>query len=243
LWTEVANEFVNAQSWTPFENMSLGTSSSIYSDIDVSACPANPGLDAATIKEIWMELRTDWSRLNVAITSKTGASVMATGSVYENVWNHFICGQKMTFSHKKTAMYCFELWDTTNRSAGLPQWCNRTLTLSAAVSAGVSGSPLSLPSSTPKSKATSQTKEGKETPPSDPSARLVSLLETFVQQQPTPSSNAAKKFDEIGAELRALQTAQALLPQSDPMRSQIDDRVRVVVSQMLKPATSPVSPS
>ena len=82
LWTEVANEFVNAQSWTPFENMSLGTSSSIYSDIDVSACPANPGLDAATIKEIWMELRTDWSRLNVAITSKTGASVMATGSVY-----------------------------------------------------------------------------------------------------------------------------------------------------------------
>ena len=63
-----------------------------------------------------------------------------------------------------------------------------------------------------------------------------------MQQQSTLSSNGAKKFDEIGAELRALQTAQALLPQSDPMRSQIDDRVRVIVTQMLQPAPSPVSP-
>ena len=243
LWTEVANDFVNAQSWTPFADMSLGTSTSLYSDIDVTACPADPGLDAATIKEIWMELRTDWSRLNVAIHSKTGASVMATGSMYENVWNHFICGQKMTFSHKTTAMYCFELWDATNRFAGLPQWCNRTLPLTAGMSAGVGGSPLSLNSTTPKSKPSSQAKEGKEPPPIDSSARLCSLLETFMQQQSTVSSKGAKKFDEIGAELRALQTAQALIPQTDPMRSQIDDRVRVIVTQMLQPAASPVSPS
>jgi hypothetical protein len=241
LWAEVARDFVNAQSWIPYADTALP----IYSDIDVTACPASPGLDGATIKEIWMALRTDWSRLQVAIKSKTGASVMATGSIYDNVWNHFVCGAKMVFAHKVTTMYCFELWDKCNRSAGLPQWCNRTLPTGTAVSAGVGSSSESL--STPQSKATTQHKdgkEGKETPQTDHSARLCSLLETLVQT----SSHDAGKFQAFDAELRALQTAQALIPAHDELHVQITDRIKALTRKLLAgnksdQGFSPLSPS
>jgi hypothetical protein len=240
LWTEVASEFVNAASWTPYADMAL----QIYSDIDVTMCPAPPGLDAATIKEIWMTLRTDWSRIQVAINSKTGASVLATGSVYDNVWNHFINGQKMVFAHKISAMYCFELWDVTNRQSGLPQWCNRTLPAGSGVSAGVEigDSSMSSISSTPKSKSGTHVKEKGETTHVDSAARLCSLVETLVQSSNIAGS-AVRKFEVLGAELRALQTAHDLTPDGDPMKPEIIERIRTCTRQLLSSRSSPLSPA
>jgi hypothetical protein len=225
LWSEVARDFVNSASWLPY----LDTALPIYGDIDVTVCPARPGLDGATIKEIWMALRTDWSRLNVAIKSKTGASLMATGSRYENVWNHFVCGNKMHFAHRVSTMYCFELWDQCTQNGGLPQWCNRTLPEGTALSAGVASSSESF--ATPKSKTHSQGREGKETPQTDHSARLCDLLHTFGNRM-LPSSDAGK-FQAIDAELRALQTARSALVDEPELQTEITNRIKTLSRNLL----------
>jgi hypothetical protein len=242
LWNEVAHDFVNAASWNPFADMVLN----IYSDIDVTVCPASPGLDVATIKEIWMSLRTDWSRLQISIKSKTGASVLATGSVYENVWNHFVNGQRMVFAHKISAMYCFELWDVTTRQSGLPQWCNRTLPAGSAVSAGVDNCSEGSISSTPNGKAGKEKGETSQTP-QDSAARLVSLVETFMRSfgatVSVAGSDESKKFNVIDAELRALQTALAVTPDGDEMKTQIAERIKTCTRQLLSSRPAPLSPN
>ena len=228
LWNEVARDHVNAPQWVPFSVMTLP----VYDNIDVTACPPQPGLDATTIKEIWMALRTDWSRLQVATKSKTGASLLVNGSIYDNVWNHFVCGNRMVFAHKVSAMYCFELWD--KHDGMLPQWCNRTLPNETGVSAGVSTSAdsMSLASSTPKSK--SQGRDGKETPQPDSSARLCTLLETFMKA-------SASDMISLGAELRALETADNLIKDGDPMKTQIKERIRQCTIKLLSGSDRPAS--
>jgi hypothetical protein len=226
LWNEVARDYINSPQWVPYTNMTLP----IYHDIDVTACPPEPGLDASTIKEIWMALRTDWSRLRVATESKTGASLLVNGSIYENVWNLFVCGTRMVFAHKISAMYCYELWDT-NYSM-LPQWCNRTLPDKTAVSAGVSSDSMSLSTSTPKSKSSTQ---GKEAPQADTSARLCTLLESFM----TSAASDVGKFKSLGAELRALQTADSLFSEGDPMKAQIKERIKLCTLRLLASSEHP----
>lgn len=183
-----------------------------------------------------MELRTDWSRLRTSTRSKTGASVLATGSLYDNVWKHFVCGNKMNFSCKVTAMYCFELWDRTENVSGLPQWCNRTLKDVAALSAGVESSATdSTATPTPKGKG----KDGKEPPPVDSSARMCSLLESIVSN----AHDGAKKFQELEAELRALQTASTLLGEDEDLKKQVAERIKDATRRLLaRPLSSPTVP-
>lgn len=233
LWREVAASFVNSPSWVPSEDMVL---EHVYSAIDTTECPPSPGLEWHTVKELWMELRTDWSRLRTSTRSKTGASVLATGSLYDNVWKHFVCGNKMNFSCKVTAMYCFELWDRTENVSGLPQWCNRTLKDVAALSAGVESSATdSTATPTPKGKG----KDGKEPPPVDSSARMCSLLESIVSN----AHDGAKKFQELEAELRALQTASTLLGEDEDLKKQVAERIKDATRRLLaRPLSSPTVP-
>jgi hypothetical protein len=233
LWNEVAQTFVNSPSWVPYKDMAM---SNEYADIDTTASPHGLGLDGPAVREIWQALRTEWSRLKTATTSKTGASLLATGLLYENVWKFFINGSKMHFAHKVSAMYCFELWDKTEKSSGLPQWCNRTLPAQAAMSAGVqSGGSMSL--STP-----SKSKPGKDDPPGDsPVTRLCGVVETLVQTHYSMADNSAKHYSSLESKLRALQAAKAALPETDSLIVDINTEIRETTMKLLTQSKQPPS--
>jgi hypothetical protein len=122
LWQEIAAQFVNASSWMPTSQVEYFN---VFNDLDPTAAPPLPGLDVETIKDLWMGLRTDFSRLMNALHSPTGASNTAGDALFKTAWENFINGTRMSFQNKKVTMYVFMLWFAADTN--LPQWCRRTL--------------------------------------------------------------------------------------------------------------------
>lgn len=132
LWHGVALDFVNNQNWQPHSEVEYYD---LFKTMDTTVPPSAPGLDIQTIKDTWMSIRTDWSRLFGALFGQTGASSTAGDQLYDTAYKNFICGTRMTFTHKVVAQYVFMLWHT--QFVCLPQWCNRTLAPQAMLRAGV----------------------------------------------------------------------------------------------------------
>jgi hypothetical protein len=130
----VANSFVNSESWQPSSEVEYYQ---LFDDLDTTVPPAAPGLDMQTIKDTWMSVRSDWSRLFGALFSQTGASATAGEQLFDTAYKNFVCGTRLTFTHKVVAQYVFMLWYTS--FVDLPQWCNRTLAPDAVLRAGVGG--------------------------------------------------------------------------------------------------------
>ncbi len=59
----------------------------------------------------------------------------------------------------------------------------------------------------------------------------------------TPGSKECTKFDVVGAELRALQTALAVTPDGDELKIQIAERIKICTRQLLASGPAPLSPS
>jgi hypothetical protein len=132
LWQDVANSFVNNRSWQPHSDVEYYD---LFKELDTTVPPDEPGLDVQTIKDTWMAVRTDWSRLFGAVFGQTGASSTAGDQLFDTAYKNFICGTRMTFTHKVVAQYVFMLWHT--EFVSLPQWCNRTLAPQSMLKAGV----------------------------------------------------------------------------------------------------------
>ena len=89
LWQDVANTFVNNQSWQPHSDVEYYD---LFKELDTTVPPAEPGLDVQTIKDTWMAVRTDWSRLFGAVFGQTGASSTAGDQLFDTAYKNFICG-------------------------------------------------------------------------------------------------------------------------------------------------------
>jgi hypothetical protein len=123
---------VNTSSWMPQSDVEYFN---IFAGIDTAIPPPPPGLDVVTIKAIWMQIRTDWSRLVNALFSATGASTTSCQEIHRIVYEKFICGSRLSFVHKIPTMYVFMLWFQTKQ--WLPPCCIRILTESAALNFGL----------------------------------------------------------------------------------------------------------
>jgi hypothetical protein len=95
LWNEVANSFVNSESWQPSSEIEYYQ---LFDELDTTVPPAAPGLDMQRIKDTWMSLRSDWSRLFGALFSQTGASSTAGEQLFDTAYKNFICGSRLLFS-------------------------------------------------------------------------------------------------------------------------------------------------
>ncbi len=185
LWQDVANTFVNNQNWQPHSDVEYYD---LFKDLDTSVPPAAPGLDVQTIKDTWMSIRTDWSRLFGAVFGQTGASSTAGDQLFDTAYKNFICGTRMTFTHKVVAQYVFMLWHT--QFVSLPQWCNRTLAPQSMLRAGV-GETENLSFTTPDKGKTN----GRPASPAVPgsSVALEKLIEVFTKKM--ESENAVTTTD------------------------------------------------
>jgi hypothetical protein len=122
LWTELANLFVNNAIWQPYSTVIEGVSACRL--IDCTVAPNAPGLDGTTVQDVFMECRTDWTRLKSRVFSATGCN--STGSaMLDDVWNHYICGGRLKFQRNIVTMYVFTTWHAAGKS--LPELCNRQL--------------------------------------------------------------------------------------------------------------------
>lgn len=210
LWIEVANSFVNSESWMPTSEVEYYD---LFRELDTTTPPAAPGLDIQTIKDTWMSIRTDWSRLFTAVFGQTGASVTAGDQLYDTAYKNFICGTRMTFTHKLVAQYVFILWHSS--FVELPQWCNRTLAPEGMLRAGVGGTTLGAPGFTSPDKGKNG---GKASSPGSIPA-LDKLLEAFtkkmereeITKSDCQESVKAERMDAIQKQLAIIYAARKLV--------------------------------
>ena len=134
LWNDLTQNFVNSRLWQPYAASATGHRSCL--NVDVSAAPPYPGLDATTVQEVFLDIRSDWTRLKDRVFCPTGCN--STGSaLLTAVWDNFINGGMLKFTHKVVAMYVFMSWHAANMLGALPELCNRTLRPSHQLVVGV----------------------------------------------------------------------------------------------------------
>ena len=235
LWAEVADQFGNAAAWMPESSVEYY---SLFDNIDTTVAPPQPGLDVATIKNTWMTIRTEWSRLVNALYSPTGASGTAGDVLYKNAYENFICGTRMQFNNKPVTMYVFMLWISSGTT--LPQWCNRTLNPKAQLRVGVDGDAPSF-MSPDKSKGTASTGS---TPPSAPALdKLVSLLQSRWEGKGTaelptdPEAVRALRMTHVQTQLTALYAAKSMNERGGKCTSGIDaaiDRLNAKLVELVE---------
>jgi hypothetical protein len=122
LWNDLTKQFVNSRMWQPFSVPATAHRS--CNVVDVSVAPPPPGLDATTVQEVFLDIRSDWTRLKDRVFCPTGCN--STGfALLSAVWDNFINGGRLKFSHKVVAMYVFMSWYAAG--GALPELCNRTL--------------------------------------------------------------------------------------------------------------------
>jgi hypothetical protein len=134
LWGDIAHNFVNNSMWVPHHT--AADSVVACRSVDTTVSPPSPGLDPTTIQDVFLECRSEWSRLRSAVTSPTGCNSTGTQMLKE-VWENYINGGRLKFTHKVVTMYIFANW--TAAGGNLPQLCNRTLAEHQKLQVGVRG--------------------------------------------------------------------------------------------------------
>jgi hypothetical protein len=133
IWEQLSQNFVNSPLWQPFS--SAVDCIPACREMDTTVAPPKPGLDPVTIQDVFLELRTDWTRLKTRVSCQTGCH--STGTVLLNeVWTNFINGGLLKFTRPVVAMYVFGTW---NDARPLPEFCGRQLNPGQQLQLGVVG--------------------------------------------------------------------------------------------------------
>jgi hypothetical protein len=123
LWETLANDYVNNPMWQPYSDVAARFHACMH--LDPSGHPAKPGLHPTIVQDLFLEARTEWTRLSTRVDGRTGCN--ETGQkLLDEVWTNFINGGQLKFQRKEVLMYIFASW----RAAGkdLPEFCSRQLT-------------------------------------------------------------------------------------------------------------------
>ena len=231
LWQEIAVQFVNASAWQPTSTVEYFN---VFNDLDPTEAPPAPGLDVDTLKVVWHQLRTDFSRLMNALYSPTGASNTAGDAFFKLAWENFINGCKMSFQNKKVTMYAFMLWFAADTY--LPQWCKRTLNPKAQLRYGDTGEAVLSPGKG----------GGRPETPSPAVAsldKLVNLLQTRWEVKPEQQGKAtapadvestrAVRMGNIQTQMNALHEARKVNVGAGKSTALIDDAIDKLTDKLL----------
>jgi hypothetical protein len=235
LWQEVAGQFVNAREWQPTSTVEYFN---VFNDLDPTEAPPAPGLDVETLKVVWHQLRTDFSRLMNALYSPTGASNTAGDAFFKIAWENFINGTKMSFQNKRVTMYTFMLWFAANTH--LPQWCKRTLNPKAQLRYGETTEGM-----TPTMWSPGKGGGRAETPPAGAASleKLLNLLqarwEPKEEEQATPKAAAdvesarAVRMGNIQTQMNALHDARKVNVEAGKSTENIDAAIDKLTVKLL----------
>lgn len=122
LWEQLTHDYVNNRLWQPSSD--AADSISECKAIDTTVSPPSPGLDSSIVQDVFIDCRSDWTRLKNRVFGSTGCN--STGvELLRTVWSHYINGKKLHFVHKEVTMFVFATW--LNAGKNLPELCNRQL--------------------------------------------------------------------------------------------------------------------
>jgi hypothetical protein len=154
LWNDLARLYVNNEVWQPYSAAIEGVNA--CDSIDVTVAPPSPGLDGATVSDVFLECRTDWTRLKQRVFCSTGCN--STGrQLLSDVWSNYVCGGRLKFQRNVVTMYVFTTWHAAGKS--LPELCNRQLPPGQQLIIGVNAPVFQTPEkSTPPAGSSSSTK-------------------------------------------------------------------------------------
>ncbi len=120
LWEDLA-KYVNNPMWQPY---SPHVNMSDLQHLDPSVAPPSPGFDHSIVQDVFLQCRTDWTRLTTRVFSATGCN--STGDILlKTVWANYVNGGLIHFNDRPVAMYVFAAWHGAGRD--LPEFCNRQL--------------------------------------------------------------------------------------------------------------------
>ena len=122
LWTDLANFYVNNSVWQPYAVAVEGVTA--LQSIDTTVAPAAPGLEGATVQDVFLECRTEWTRLKSRVFSATGSNSVGA-ELLKDVWQNYINGGRLKFHRSEVTMYVFTTWLAAGQN--LPELCNRQL--------------------------------------------------------------------------------------------------------------------
>jgi hypothetical protein len=122
LWQQLAKDYVNNKLWQPYWN-TADCIPECYG-IDTSVAPPSPGLDHTIVQDVFLDCRSDWTRLKTRVFGVSGCN--STGNqLLKSVWSSYVNFKKGHFIHKEVAMFVFASWLSVGKD--LPELCNRML--------------------------------------------------------------------------------------------------------------------
>ena len=153
LWDQLTRDYVNSTLWQPYS--AAADSFHACCSLDPSAAPAKPGLQVQIVQDIFLEIRSEWTRLDSRVSSPTGCN--STGdALLKSVWESFINGGRLKFTRPTVTMYVFVSWKAAGKD--LPELCNRQLAPHQRLSLGVPSDSIASSSvMTPQKAASSST--------------------------------------------------------------------------------------
>ena len=206
LWDTLTKDYVNNPLWQPYSP--AADKFHACCRLDPGVAPARPGLQTTIVQDIFLEGRTDWTRLESRVSSPTGCN--STGDALLNeVWQNFINGGRLKFTRPTVIMYIFVSWHAAGKD--LPELCSRQLARHQQLMLGV-GTPstsMQTPEKNP-STSTPSPKTGKGTNGTAVDASLQMIANVMHDMQ---ASLAASQRDLTPAK-RSLDTG-TLPPPSD----------------------------
>ena len=136
LWETLATDYVNNAIWQPYCPVADQFHACMH--LDPTVAPPHPGLHHTVVADVFLDIRTDWTRLASRVRSPTGCN--ATGTpLLEEVWANFINGRALKFTRKEVSMYVFASW---NACKDLPEFINRQLAPRQQLTLGVPTTPV-----------------------------------------------------------------------------------------------------
>jgi hypothetical protein len=144
LWEELTVRYVNNPMWQPYSS-AVECLPEIRS-LDPSCAPPSPGFDFSIVQDVFLQCRTDWTRLKQRVFSSTGCN--STGdNLLKTVWQNYVNGGRLHFTERPVTMYVFATWLSAGQD--LPELCNRQLPLRQQLVTGVREQPAAADDVTP----------------------------------------------------------------------------------------------
>ena len=191
LWGQLTTTFVNSRHWQPFSSAVAEHCS--CNAVDPSSAPPSPGLDWNTVQEVFLDIRSDWTRLKTRVFGPTGCN--STGAaLMKAVWENFINGSYLKFKNKVTAMYVFMSWHAASLTGRLPELCNRTLQSSQQLVLGVT--PFKTPVKQVSSGSSSSSTRKIAASPTDPLQTIAVALQSLTAYQASSVRSSSPKITE-----------------------------------------------